>query len=333
MLFSDDTQLTNEELQEEIKWQREHEEMHRKHQGHDAMHAEMFIIFIIAMVVAQIFLTIWRKKHFRSYQIATLLGLWLIPLLISLQKGWWRFLLTWFIFSLVSSYIWWRVNQRIISGRTPRLVYKYFLFLHKMSYVLGIIGYFALLFTMIGVNLLFGIRANSSLDFGIHLLFYGLYYGVLSRDLAHILTDRIACKIGYFTHDGLPKRVLEKDVCAVCGNSLYSDPVNTDFNSMDNGKVSTVISEAVEVEREKTYTLSCNHVFHEFCIRGWCVVGKLQTCPYCKEKVDLKRMFKNPWEKPHLFYGQLLDWIRYLVAWQPIIVMLVHGINKYLGLE
>lgn len=39
--------------------------------------------------------------------------------------------------------------------------------------------------------------------------------------------------------------------------------------------------------------------FHEFCIRGWCIVGKKQTCPYCKEKVDLKRMFSNPY--PLLF--------------------------------
>ena len=35
--------------------------------------------------------------------------------------------------------------------------------------------------------------------------------------------------------------------------------------------------------------------FHEFCIRGWCIVGKKQICPYCQEKVDLKRLFKNPY--------------------------------------
>ena len=35
--------------------------------------------------------------------------------------------------------------------------------------------------------------------------------------------------------------------------------------------------------------------FHEFCIRGWCIVGKKQICPYCKEKVDLKAIFKNPY--------------------------------------
>ncbi|MGH0164517.1 UNVERIFIED_CONTAM: hypothetical protein FKN15_047342 [Acipenser sinensis] len=39
------------------------------------------------------------------------------------------------------------------------------------------------------------------------------------------------------------------------------------------------------------------------------------------------------WEKPHVMYGQLLDWLRYLVAWQPVIIGLVQGINYVLGLE
>ena len=74
---------------------------------------------------------------------------------------------------------------------------------------------------------------------------------------------------------------------------------------------------------EDTFRLSCGHEFHEFCIRGWCIVGKKQTCPYCHEKVDLQRMFPNPWEKSHQMYGQLLDWVRWLVCWQPIILVLV----------
>ena len=100
---------------------------------------------------------------------------------------------------------------------------------------------------------------------------------------------------------------------------------------------------------EDTFRLSCGHEFHEvrlnhclilansiypqFCIRGWCIVGKKQTCPYCHEKVDLKRMFPNPWEKPQMMYGQLLDWVRWLVCWQPVILVLVQGINWALGLE
>ncbi|KAL3120775.1 hypothetical protein niasHT_008067 [Heterodera trifolii] len=325
--------MSVQEDEEELQWRREHEEMHRKHRGHDAMHAEMFIIFIVSMVVAQIILMLWKRRHFRSYQFATLVGLWLIPFMVSLKNGWWRFILSWTLFTSSIFYVWRRVNQPAISGSTPRLVYKYFLFMHKLSYIFGIVGYFSLVFTVIGINSVFGISSNLSLDFGVHLLFYGLYYGVLGRDLAHSLTDRLACKIGYFTHDGLPKRVLESDMCAVCGNNLHKPSSNqNNFNSLDEAN-GGVMTEAVELPEEKTYALACNHVFHEFCIRGWCVVGKLQTCPYCKEKVDLKRMFKNPWEKPHLFYGKLLDWIRYLAVWQPIIVAVVHLINGYLGLE
>lgn len=39
------------------------------------------------------------------------------------------------------------------------------------------------------------------------------------------------------------------------------------------------------------------------------------------------------WERPHVMYGQLLDWLRYLVAWQPVIIGFVQGINYVLGLE
>ncbi|CAF4324013.1 unnamed protein product, partial [Rotaria sordida] len=37
--------------------------------------------------------------------------------------------------------------------------------------------------------------------------------------------------------------------------------------------------------------------------------------------------------KPHALLGNLLDWVRYLVAWQPLILMIVQGVNYILGLE
>lgn len=74
----------------------------------------------------------------------------------------------------------------------------------------------------------------------------------------------------------MPTRHLEDNVCAVCGNQL-------------------LVSENEAGLLEDTFKLSCNHVFHEYCIRGWCIIGKKQTCPYCKEKVDLQRLFKNPY--------------------------------------
>jgi RING finger protein 121 len=94
----------------------------------------------------------------------------------------------------------------------------------------------------------------------------------------------VYASVQYYTTEGLPRKVLATDVCAVCGNHLHESPA---ANATDDGGDGDSSSEA-------TYKLSCQHVFHEFCIRGWCIVGKQQTCPYCKEKVDLKRMFKNP---------------------------------------
>lgn len=43
--------------------------MHEKHKGHDAMHAEMIFILIITLIVAQVVLVEWKKRHFRSYQV------------------------------------------------------------------------------------------------------------------------------------------------------------------------------------------------------------------------------------------------------------------------
>uniref|UniRef100_A0A8C2RCX3 RING-type domain-containing protein n=1 Tax=Capra hircus TaxID=9925 RepID=A0A8C2RCX3_CAPHI len=118
----------------------------------------------------------------------------------------------------------------------------------------------------------------------------------------------------FYSVSGMPTRSLSDDICAVCGQKII---VELD----EEGLI------------ENTYQLSCKHVFHEFCIRGWCIVGKKQTCPYCKEKVDLKRMINNPWERTHFLYGQILDWLRYLVAWQPVVIGIVQGINYSLGLE
>lgn len=41
----------------------------------------------------------------------------------------------------------------------------------------------------------------------------------------------------------------------------------------------------------------------------------------------------SSWDRPHILYGQLLDWIRWLVAWQPLILFLAQGINWVFGLE
>ncbi len=144
--------------------------------------------------------------------------MWLIPVFVCVQRLWWRFLLTWLVYSAYSTVIWYRATRPQISGTTPRsvhshqsqspcrFVYKWFLWLHKLSYILGIAGYLVIMGTLLGINVLLRVKPTDSMDVGIMLLFYGLYYGVLGRDFAHICTDRMACKIGVRREGGAFER-------------------------------------------------------------------------------------------------------------------------------
>jgi RING finger protein 121/175 len=294
--------------------------MHEKHKGHDSMHAKMVLILLVTLILAQVLLVEWKKRYYRSYSFWTLLGLWVVPLVISVKSTWWRFCFFWALFTIITGFIIRLSRRKPIQGTTPRLVYKWFLFIYKLSYALGIIGYVVIMMTFFGFNFVFNQQPNVWMDVGLVFLFYGLYFGVLGRDIAEICAEKLASQVGYYSKGGsMTTRNLDANVCAVCGNKLLVT-MNTD----DDDEVSV---------QERTFKLNCGHTFHEFCIRGWCIIGKKQTCPYCKEKVDLKKMFSSPWEKPHVLYGQLLDWIRWLVAWQPLILLFVQGINWAFGLE
>lgn len=310
----EDGKIDLSRLSPEEKWRLDHAKLHAKHKGHEAMHAEMVLILIVTLVVAQLALVQWKQRHQKSYNMVTLFQMWVIPLYFTSKLHWWRFMVVWFTFSIITAFVTFRATRKPLACTTPRLVYKWFLLFYKINYGTGIVGYAIVMLTLFGINLLFGIKPDDCMDLGVSLLFYGLYFGVLGRDFAEICADVMASTIGYYTESGMPTKHLSDSICAVCGQT-------------------TLVDASQEGIIENTYRLTCNHVFHEFCIRGWCIVGKKQTCPYCKEKVDLKRMFRNPWERPHMMYGQLLDWLRYLVAWQPIIIGLVQLINYILGLE
>ncbi|XP_072375568.1 E3 ubiquitin ligase Rnf121-like [Diabrotica undecimpunctata] len=61
---------TFEELSPEEKLRLEHQRIHEQHKGHEKMHAEMIIVLIITLVVAQLCLIEWKKRHYRSYSVS-----------------------------------------------------------------------------------------------------------------------------------------------------------------------------------------------------------------------------------------------------------------------
>ncbi|XP_073189460.1 E3 ubiquitin ligase RNF121 isoform X4 [Lepidochelys kempii] len=229
-------------LSPEERWRVEHARMHAKHRGHEAMHAEMVLILIATLVVAQLLLVQWKQRHPRSYNMVTLFQMWVVPLYFTAKLHWWRFLVIWVLFSAVTAFVTFRATRKPLVQTTPRLVYKWFLLIYKISYATGIVGYMAVMFTLFGLNLLFRIKPEDAMDFGVSLLFYGLYYGVLERDFAEMCADYMASTIGFYSASGMPTKHLSDSVCAVCGQQIFVD-VN------EEGII------------ENTYRLSCNHVY------------------------------------------------------------------------
>ena len=86
------------------------------------------------------------------------------------------------------------IKPRLVIG--CRLVYKWFLLVYKVSYGIGIVGYFVIMCTLFGLNILLMIKPQTSMDFGLLMLFYGLYLGVVGRDFAEVCADKMASQIG-----------------------------------------------------------------------------------------------------------------------------------------
>lgn len=101
-----------------------------------------------------------------------------------------------------------------ISGTTPRLVYKWFYFIYKLSYALGIVGYIIMMMTFFGLNFVFNQAPHIWMDCGLMFVFYGLYYGVLGRDISEICADKMAAHIGVrIVWEIMFRKRLKKPLC------------------------------------------------------------------------------------------------------------------------
>lgn len=329
---------------------------HLKHAGHENQHLAMVLILITVMTISQILLVWWKTKYKKSYIHTSMFAMYIIPFGISACRHWWRFVSIWMVISLVTIVLVWRPlvmpNFSRSGSAIPRLLYKWFFIVYSISNIVAVTGYAILLLTFFGINVLLGMSPQTSLDLGFMMLFYGIYYGVLCRDFTDFLVDKLAARIGYYNPtSALPSKLLRSNVCAICGMEhgdrenidmdglSKSDPLLANADSFMESDIHPDHETLIEYSedsnhKERLFVLTCGHKFHEYCIYGWCLVGKRQVCPFCREKVDLGRLFSAlPFQKPHYLYGNLLDFIRYLFAWQPIIFLAVHFLDYELGLE
>ncbi|KAJ3262483.1 hypothetical protein HK103_000012 [Boothiomyces macroporosus] len=282
----------------------------RQHEGHEKQHSEMLMIIFGGLIVSQILITIWKKYHVTSYNISTLLGLWFVPIM-SLKEGYWRFCFVWLIFSVCNGFIVARALEKTMKSSTPRLVYWWFQKIYDVSMAVGAVAYSIILFSFFHIPMIFGASVESEANIfmgGLTLMFYALYFGTLGRDFVDRLSDQMATKMGFYSRNGFPTRHIRDNMCAICG-------------------------EVTRGSNEKLHQLNCSHTYHEICIRGWTIVGKKDICPCCKEKVDMRAFKTNSWDTTQALVLNFLDFLRYILVWNPIVFYLIHEVIEFLGLK
>lgn len=318
--------------------------------------SNLFFLLLVALIGAQVGIFYWKKTHIQSFQYVTLAGLWIFPTYVSVRLHFWQFLFCLAIFTTVTGYYVHMASRVPLDATAPRRVYRWFIRVYKACYVLGIFGYGLLMFDISGFRLLFGLPAYVA-AWSLRSLFYGLYFGVLGRDVAEICSWRMNQSMGYTKKDDdEPQRVLPDNICALCGLELNPDlehlvegqdyslaeqyrragaatlALRYDFAAQryagaHGNRVGTDDPDAglaAAMRPERIVRLKCGHEFHEFCVRGWAIVGKQSVCPNCGERVDIRSVLgSTPWENQNLIWAQLLDALRYLIVWNPIIIIFV----------
>jgi RING finger protein 121/175 len=295
----------------------DHQAQHKKyalaHGGHETRHSILLLVMLVILVGGQFALVWWKKNYYKSFFHATLLGMWTIPVVFCAYWQFWRMLTVWSLFSAATGRILYQAWQpKNINSTTPQVVYAFFFWVHRVCYTMALSGYTLVVLDFLGVTHIlvpiFGAdhaAVHSLSYYGAMVMFYGLYFGVLGRDFAELATDRIAAKMGFGGgSDRISESTMRPNTCYIC-NEVFGE--------------------------RKTATLEqCGHSFHDWCIRGWTIVGKKDMCPFCSEKVELSKVFTNPWDKPNILWVNLMDTLRYMIVWNPVILITIQAVLYFL---
>ncbi|XP_046450381.1 RING finger protein 121-like [Daphnia pulex] len=244
----------------------------------------IFVSFALAIQVAMI---LWRKCHPRSFDIATFCALSCKPPVFAYMTSSWWFIIFWAIFFSISTVAFLKALQRPLLSSTPGLIFIWFYLVHNCSFLLWMVGSMAFLIGFFtGVSWL--------TNFGILCTLYAVYFGLVGGDFAMLITDNLFLKPGV-NHTGqiLPIFFADPLNCSLCGHLVSS---------------------------ESRCIISCDHTYHQHCIRGWHMIGKKSTCPVCREKVDY-RFDRNPWETPDEVLQIYHKFIRWLVVYLPMFLL------------
>jgi RING finger protein 121 len=111
---------------------------------------------------------------------------------IAINNSFWRFVIVWLAYSATNYRVIREASQPKLDPKTPRFVYRFYRGLFNATMGIAAFGYGLFL-----VNV-FVFPTATLIDLSVTLVFYGLYFGVLSRDLVEYGADRMATTIGVY---------------------------------------------------------------------------------------------------------------------------------------
>ena len=81
----------------------------------------------------------------------------------------------------------------------------------------------------------------------------------------------------------------------------------------------------IDYSDEELVTLKCDHRLHDKCYKGWRMIGK-KVSPCCKETLDLELEDELIWEKHARLFASLIEYLRFMLVWQPMLLLMTAGI-------
>jgi len=88
---------------------------------------------VAIMIIFQIIIYFWKKKHYKSFFLLTLFCLWIFPFMVSIQYLYINMICIWIFYTLFILYIYKKSSKKPLDRKTPRLIYIFFYYLHKIS--------------------------------------------------------------------------------------------------------------------------------------------------------------------------------------------------------
>lgn len=261
----------------------------------------LLVISAACIALVQIGMNLWRKRYPSIFQNVTLCALFCVPPITAIMLSNWCFIIWWSIFFVFSGLIYFKAREKPLQPSTPSAIFNCFFLIHNSTFILTITG--SVLY-ILGFFICLIRHSYWMVNFGSLLWFYGIYFGLLARDLAIHITHTISVRPGFSsTKQFFPDRVADPTLCSLCGHFLH---IRTQCR------------------------LSCDHIFHESCIRGWCMLGKKSTCPQCREKVDYQLTERNPWETPDSVLQIYHEFLHWAVVYFPILLGILGILNLIL---